>query len=82
MSKDLLNEVIMQMEESGFQIRVTACDSGNKHFLSELSFTEKSSSVTTNPAYSTRRIHFFPDALHLLKLMCDHLLDKGFLVPA
>jgi hypothetical protein len=53
-----------------------ACDLGNQKLISDLAVCEEKPWFSPI-ASSTRRIYFFPDVPHLLKLLRNHLLDSG-----
>ena len=83
MDKPLLDEIIIKMEEKGFDIHGIILDLGNQRLLKELGFYDKNYFCFPNPADPTleRRVRIFPDAPHMLKLARSHLFDQGFLIP-
>ena len=82
MDKPLLDEIIIKMEEKGFNIHGIILDLGNQRLLKQLGFYDKNYFCFPNPADPTleRRVRIFPDAPHMLKLARSHLFDQGFLI--
>jgi hypothetical protein len=76
MTKKLLSELITEIEKHRAIVRGVAADLGNHTFLSQLGLT-KDQSWFQHPTDETRKIYFFPDAPHLLKLLRNHLIDQG-----
>jgi hypothetical protein len=79
MTKDLLQSIIISAEEHGIQVFNIVCDLGNQGLLKSLGVTP-SKPFFDNPFCPSRRIFVFPDAPHLLKLLRNHLLDKGYIL--
>jgi hypothetical protein len=76
MNKKLLFELITEIEKHKAIIRGASADLGNHTVLSQLGLT-KDQPWFQHPTNSTRKIFFFPDAPHLLKLLRNHLIDQG-----
>lgn len=76
MDRYLLCEIIRAAENYSARIRGIACDLGNHKLISELQVSE-TKSWFDHPCDSKRKVFFFPDAPHLLKLLRNHLLDAG-----
>ncbi len=76
MTKKLLLEIVLAVEEHNAIVRGAAGDLGNQKVISELGLTEDQPWFLS-PLDETRKIYFFPDAPHLLKLLRNHLLDQG-----
>lgn len=81
-TKDLLINTIISVESIGFKVRGFVCDMGpsNRKLFSELLITP-SKSYITNPTCDERKVWAFCDVPHLLKLLRNHLIDHGFVLP-
>lgn len=80
MTKEILTDIICQLEGSGFQVVATVSDLGgsNRKLWRDLKISTKLNCSFPNPNDSTREIFVFSDAPHLLKLHRNHFLDHGF----
>ena len=81
MDKPLLDELIVKMEEKGFNIHGVIFDLGNQRLLKQLHFYDRDYFCFDNPFDTTRKVHLFPDAPHMIKLARNHLWDQGFYIP-
>ena len=81
MTKELFLQIVSKCEKVGIQIHAAAFDMGNHTFISQFKILQNVNFIP-NPADPARSIFFFPDAPHLLKLIRNHCLDKGFTLPA
>ena len=77
MTKNLIEEIIVECESRGIKIQGLVFDCGNSTILSELDF-HKLNYKFVNPADPSRFVYLFPDVSHLIKLWRNHCLDKGF----
>lgn len=79
MKKDILFDIIQKVEAAGFHLVAMVSDLGstNVSLWNSLGIHINNTSFT-NPAASTRQIHVFADAPHLLKLVRNNFLDHGF----
>ena len=80
MTKKLICDVIIKMEAEGFRIQVIIFDLGNKTLMKELGFT-KGKYFFQHPVDPDRIVYMMPDVPHVVKLVRNHLVDHGFLVP-
>ncbi|CAG7825644.1 unnamed protein product, partial [Allacma fusca] len=82
MTRTLLNEIIVKVEQAGFQVKAIVCDLGseNRAFFKELGITASSVSFP-NPVNANTRVYVFADIPHCLKNIRNHLLDQGVLLP-
>lgn len=77
MTRDLFMQHVAMCEGFGIKIQAAVFDMGNHTFLSEFQILS-GVNHTANPTDAERKIYFFPDTPHLLKLLRNHCLDKGF----
>jgi len=77
MSKDLLFQIISETEKHKAKVRGVACDLGNHRLIAELNLCPSNASFQ-HPQDEARKVFFFPDVPHLLKLLRNHLVDQGF----
>ena len=87
MTKLLLDDIIITMENKGFMIHVIVLDLGNPTVLKQLKFhktrkNKKGRFYFIHPLDSSRRVYIMADVPHMLKLLRNHFLDDGFKVPA
>ena len=75
MTKQLLAEIIVPLEKHGARVCAVAADLGNRQLMSELDISPENPWFV-NPSNSKRKIYYFPDVPHLLKLIRNHLLDQ------
>ena len=80
MTENLLLQIISEAEKHHARVRGVAADLGNHKLMSELELTP-AISFMTHPCDPSRKVFFFPDIPHLLKLLRNHLLDQGFVWP-
>ena len=78
MRKDLLLDLIKKCEAAGAKVQGVVFDLGNHGFLKEFQILSDGQNRIQNPVDQNRDIFFFADAPHMLKLLRNHLLDKGF----
>lgn len=79
MDKDLLFSIIEQVEANNLKVRGIVCDLGNHKLIKDLKLYEQN--FFLNPADKRRKVFFFPDSVHIMKLLRNHILDKGVLIP-
>jgi hypothetical protein len=81
MKPPLFNEIVAKVEETGFKVSGVVCDLGgqNRSLRNKLNITTEKP-FCQNPVDPQRRIHFFADAPHMIKLLRNHFLDFGFIV--
>ena len=79
MSRELLFSIIVAAEDHGIEICSIVGDLGNQGLFKSLGVSHEKP-FFENPACQNRRVYVFPDAPHLLKLLRNHLLDKGYLL--
>jgi hypothetical protein len=79
MTKSLLMQIISKVESHQARVRGVAADLGNHQLMSE-SDLSPSTSFFIHPSDPGRKVFFFPDIPHLLKLLRNHLLDHGFVL--
>lgn len=79
MTKDILEEIIIKVEEAGLIVVAMVSDMGssNLKLLRTLGVNIERTSFK-NPASDDREIFVFTDAPHLIKLIRNNLLDSGF----
>ena len=80
MTKNLLLSIISKCEEYGIKIHAVIFDMGNHTFMSQFRILDGTNKIK-NPSDPSRSVYFFPDAPHLLKLLRNHCLDKGYSFP-
>jgi len=80
MTKNLLLSIISKCEEYGIKIHAVVFDMGNHTFMSQFRILDGTNKIK-NPSDPSRSVYFFPDAPHLLKLLRNHCLDKGYSFP-
>ena len=72
-------EIIVVMEEAGFKIKVVVFDLGNHRFTSRNGIKIRDHNYYfLNPVDESRRVYTIPDVPHLLKLMRNSLVERGF----
>lgn len=81
MTQELLFEVITQLNDCGFEVVAIVSDMGptNIRLWKCLGITPTKTSFE-HPV-SGKQIYMFADVPHLLKLVRNHLLDSGFVLP-
>lgn len=83
MDKDLLNNIIMKLYESGFTVVATISDLGSSNSTVKNNLkigTEGNQQCYfEHPSDNKFLIHVFADVPHLMKLARNHFLDSGFL---
>lgn len=79
MKKDILFDIIQNVEAAGFLVVAMVSDMGpcNMRLWKDLDVSVNNTSFT-NPAASDRLVYVFADAPHLLKLIRNNFLDYGF----
>ena len=79
MTKQILFDLIMRIEATGFQVVAMVNDLGptNIKLWNSLGIDYERTSFT-NPADAQREVHVFADAPHLIKLIRNNFLDHGF----
>ena len=80
MTKELLFEIIVRVENTGFEVYSIVSDlaGGNVGLHGKLGITVDCSKFI-NPFDATRHIHVFADVPHLIKLIRNNFVDHGFL---
>ena len=83
--KPLLNNLIEELEDCGFPVHAVCCDlgGGNHGFMSSLKvgWNGKRKPYFINPKDSNRKIHFFCDVPHMMKLIRNTILDHPIITP-
>ena len=81
MTKDLLFNIIEKAEAAGFLVTAMVSDmaQSNVSLWHSLGVSTTNTSIP-NPVAPARKVFVFPDAPHLIKLIRNNLLDKGFLL--
>jgi len=77
MTRNILDEVTLAMEQLKFIVRGASFDLGNTHFVSNVGELQ-GQHCYPNPADHSREFYLVPDPPHLLKLLRNHLFKKGF----
>lgn len=84
MTKSLFEEVVAAAEEAGVHVEACVNDMGgsNRTFWQKIMGVNlvKDPSVP-NPVDPSRKIDLFSDVPHLLKLLRNHYLDAGYVLP-
>ena len=80
MTLETLTEITESLENIGFTVRGASFDLGNKVFLSQVDFS-KGTYAIQHPVDPRRKFFLLPDPPHLLKLMRNHILEKGVYFP-
>ena len=83
MTKDTLEEIIEAVEAQGFRVVAAVSDfaTPNQALWKKLGVNMEKPSFK-HPFDSSRDIHVFADFPHMLKLLRNHYLDKGFVLPS
>ena len=78
MSSEIFNSVVASVEACGLNICACVCDMGgkNRKFWKELGINEDANFIS-NPTCYDRKIFFFADIPHVIKLYRNHVLDSG-----
>ena len=78
MSKNILFDIISQLEDCGYPVHATVCDLGGSNIglLRDLGITVENPNFL-NPHDTSRSIHIFADPPHLLKLIRNNVLDHS-----
>lgn len=81
MTEEILKDIIVRVEESGFKVVAIVSDmgGGNRAVWKRLGITPEKTAFV-NPYDNSRNIFVFADVPHLIKLARNHFLDKGFTV--
>jgi len=79
MKEDLWVSIVEAVHVAGFHVVANVCDMGgqNMSLWRQLHITPEKS-YCWHPCDPTRPIFFFADAPHLMKLIRNHLIDRGF----
>lgn len=79
MTPALYDKIVEHLYQIGFIVVATVCDLGpsNQGFLSELGVYRSDVSYVEHPCDKELKIHFFADVPHMLKLLRNHIIDKG-----
>lgn len=82
MTKDLLFEIISSLENAGYLVYSMTSDLGadNQALWKALNINLENNSFP-NPCKSDRSVYVFADVPHMLKLVRNHLLDDGMILP-
>ena len=79
MTKELLFSIICSAEQNEIKVYSVVCDLGNQGLLKSLGVSQETP-FFENPYDSSRKVYVFADAPHLLKLIRNHLVDKGYIL--
>ena len=81
----ILKNLIEELEDCGFPVHAVCCDlgGGNHGFMSRLGigWSGKRKPYFINPKDSNRKIHFFCDVPHMMKLIRNTILDRTIITP-
>ena len=79
MTKDILLNLITKIESAGFHVvaMVSDLDASNVKLQKDLNI-DIEYPFFTNPSHPDRQIHVFADGPHVIKLLRNHFLDKGY----
>lgn len=82
MTKNVLFEIINALEECGFQVIAVVSDmgGGNQSLWKQMNISPESTSFD-NPFDVMRKVWVFADVPHLIKLLRNHFLDHGIILP-
>ncbi|CAI6369848.1 unnamed protein product [Macrosiphum euphorbiae] len=81
MTKEILNKIIEELSEVGFNVVAIVSDSGSTNVGLWKSLDISINNTSFEHPKLNSRIHVFADVPHLLKLARNHLLDSGFILP-
>ena len=85
MTKELLDALIIKCEEHGLKVRGVAFDLGNHTFLKDMGIMKydqiEEKFYFLNPFDNSRKVYLFPDCPHMIKLLRNHCIDYGILIP-
>ena len=78
MTFNILKTAIAKVQKAGFEVCGVVGDMGgsNQGFLRSMNVSYENPFIS-NPCNNEKRIHFFADMPHLIKLLRNHLLDQG-----
>ena len=79
MTRALIEEIIMKIEELGIKIRCLVCDMGNGTLLKEFNVTSPNNReyFFDNPFRRGNKIYIICDVVHLIKLFRTNILKYG-----
>lgn len=80
MTKGMLMEAVNRLYDAGYEVVATTSDMGNKGVWGELNITSQNH-FFEHPVINNAKIFIFVDVPHLLKLLRNWFIDKGFLLP-
>ena len=66
------------MEVKGFKVLGASFDLGNKEFVADAKLMSGHYFIPS-PEDETRKFYFIPDPPHMLKLLRNHLFEKGII---
>merc|ERR1739836_369548 len=78
--KETLFDIIRRIRNVGYRVVCNCCDMGNEGLGNSLQITPEKTWYEL-PDFPGEKIFFFYDVPHLLKLMRNHLLNEGFVLP-
>ncbi len=80
MDKDLVFKIVLRLKKTGLQVRAVVSDMGTKNIAlwRQLNVTSEKPYFYTPQA---EKINVFADTPHLLKLLRNHFLDQGYVLP-
>ena len=85
MTKELLDSLIIKCEEHGLKVRGVVFDLGNHTFQKDMGIMKydqiEEKFFFLNPYDNSRKVYLFPDCPHMIKLLRNHCLDYGILIP-
>ena len=83
MTPTILDEIIMAVEKQGFKVLANVSDlaTTNQGLWRDKGISVKNTSFV-NPFDRSRKVHVFADVPHMLKLLRNHFLDRGFILPS
>lgn len=80
MNAETLNDIIVKVQNLGYHVIGITADSApdNRNLANQLGVTDDSPYFPNpSPQHKGEVIYFLFDAVHLLKLMRNHLIDQG-----
>ena len=83
MTPALLKGIIRAVEARGFKVLSSVSDlaTTNQGLWRDMGITSEKPSFK-NPVDETRDVHVFADVPHMVKLLRNHYLDRGFVLPS
>lgn len=82
MTPEIIKNIILELYTTGFTVVAIVSDMGpgNMKFLSSLNVSFDKSCYFSHPADDSLNVYVFVDVPHLIKLLRNHVLDKGLTI--